>query len=161
MIQIKNTKYYITDDFKIYNSELKRNIAINEDTYGYPTVRLFRKTHTLHRVIAENLIPNPNNYATIDHIDGDKYNNNISNLEWCTIQENYRRSERMGLQDRSRELIQESNEKRKIFTDEQILEIRSFSDYATMATKYNVSRGVIWQIVNFKTYKTVTVSVLL
>jgi len=156
MIQIKDTKYYITSDFKIFNKVLNRNIAINLDTYGYPIVRLFRKTHTLHRVIAENLIPNPNNYDTIDHIDGNKLNNHPSNLEWCTNLENYRRSERMGLQDKSRKLIQDANERRKLFNDEQIREIRASSNpYVEMKKKYNVSSGVIWQIINYKTYKEV------
>lgn len=156
MTQIKDTKYYITPDFKIYNIKLKRNIAINLDTYGYPIVKLFRKTRTLHRVIAETLIPNPNNYETIDHIDGDKRNNNPNNLEWVTREENYRRSVKMGLQNKSRKLIQKANERRKLFTNKQILEIRNCDNpYGLMAKKYNVSRGVIWQIINQKTYKEV------
>ena len=42
----------------------------------------------LHRVIAEAFIPNPNNYPEVNHIDEDKQNNKISNLEWCSIRYN-------------------------------------------------------------------------
>lgn len=42
----------------------------------------------LHRIIAELFIPNPENLPCIDHIDRNKYNNHVSNLRWCTYQEN-------------------------------------------------------------------------
>ena len=60
-------------------------------TNGYYQVQLFnptRKLHSLHRLIAEAFIPNPNNYPCVNHIDEDKTNNSIENLEWCTYQHN-------------------------------------------------------------------------
>lgn len=48
--------------------------------------RKFKKL--LHRVTAETFIKNPNNYSIVNHIDGNKHNNHISNLEWCTQQQN-------------------------------------------------------------------------
>lgn len=47
-----------------------------------------RKVYLLHRLLAIAFIPNPNNLPQINHKDGDKRNNNISNLEWCTAKEN-------------------------------------------------------------------------
>lgn len=46
------------------------------------------KNYKLHRLIAIHYIPNPENKPFINHIDGNKLNNNISNLEWCTPIEN-------------------------------------------------------------------------
>lgn len=50
-----------------------------------------------HRIIAEAFIPNPNNYPCINHIDGNKQNNNLNNLEWCTHQHNMKEAYRIGL----------------------------------------------------------------
>lgn len=45
-------------------------------------------TVTIHRLVARNFIPNPDNLPYIDHIDGNKLNNHVSNLRWVTQQEN-------------------------------------------------------------------------
>jgi hypothetical protein len=50
----------------------------------------------LHRLIAETIIPNPNNLECIDHIDGNKLNNNPSNLQWITRADNVRKAQSMG-----------------------------------------------------------------
>lgn len=66
---------------------------------GYYTVVLYkegkRKTHTIHRLVAKAFIPNPNNYPYVNHIDENKTNNHISNLEWCTASYNSRHGTRI------------------------------------------------------------------
>ena len=47
-----------------------------------------KKRFLLHRLVAQTFIKNPNNFPIINHIDGDKQNNNVNNLEWCTQQHN-------------------------------------------------------------------------
>lgn len=47
-----------------------------------------KKRLKIHRVVCEMFIPNPDNKPCINHKDGNKYNNHVSNLEWVTYQEN-------------------------------------------------------------------------
>lgn len=64
---------------------LKQNITKE----GYKRVGLCkngkRKDYRIHRLVAMAFIPNPNNLPIINHKDEDKGNNNVNNLEWCTI----------------------------------------------------------------------------
>lgn len=55
------------------------------------------KQHFLHRIIAETFIANPNNLKCINHINGDKLDNRIKNLEWCTYSHNNSEAYRIGL----------------------------------------------------------------
>lgn len=57
-------------------------------TNAYNTVTIGNKTYYVHRIIAQVFIPNPENKLLINHIDGNKINNNINNLEWVTHSEN-------------------------------------------------------------------------
>lgn len=69
-------------------------IASNLNTSGYYLTNLeslYKKNqyHCLnHRLVAKTFIPNPNNYSQVDHIDGCRTNNKITNLRWCTLKQN-------------------------------------------------------------------------
>lgn len=65
---------------------------------GYRQIRLNDKMCRVHRLVGELFIPNPEGYPYINHIDGDKSNNHINNLEWTTARENIRHSFANGLQ---------------------------------------------------------------
>lgn len=62
------------------------------NTSGYYKINLFKNgkriNSRVHRLVAEAFHPNPENKYSIDHIDGDRLNNNVSNLRWATTQEN-------------------------------------------------------------------------
>lgn len=56
-----------------------------------------QRFHYLHRLIAKTFIPNPNNLPVVNHKDGDKLNNTVDNLEWCTVSQNSRHAVSIGL----------------------------------------------------------------
>lgn len=60
---------------------------------GYPAVDIVDdnkviKKSLVHRLVAEAFIPNPDNLPCVNHKDGDKHNNNVDNLEWCSYKDN-------------------------------------------------------------------------
>ena len=67
---------------------------------GYSKHHLYidgRKEYKTHRLVALAYIPNPENKPCVNHLDGNKLNNNINNLEWCTRSENSRHAYDTGL----------------------------------------------------------------
>ena len=112
----------------------------------------------VHRLVAEAFIPNPENKDTVNHIDGNKQNNIVSNLEWVNRTEQMIHAYNLGLKT-SRIGSKNSNAK---LTDEQVREIRKLyvpqsKEFGTVALgkKYGVTNRVIGLIVNGKAYKNV------
>lgn len=68
------------------------NLKLQVDKDGYFKISLMKdrkqKRYMVHRLVAMAFIPNPENKPCINHKDGDKKNNHVSNLEWVTISEN-------------------------------------------------------------------------
>ena len=63
-------------------------LSASQDKFGYMVVTLSRRTHKVHRLVAKAFIDNPNDYPCINHIDENKTNNRVDNLEWCTYKHN-------------------------------------------------------------------------
>lgn len=69
-----------------------RILKTQADKKGYLRLRVTieqrKMTFKMHRAVANAFIPNPNNLPQVNHKDGDKSNNSVDNLEWCTNREN-------------------------------------------------------------------------
>lgn len=98
------------DRFRPYISHGKKGVYVRKgkvlkqtlNTYGYPVVSIhvpgkMQKVVPVHKLIATTFIKNPNNEPQINHIDGNKKNNCVENLEWCSVKENLRHAYRIGL----------------------------------------------------------------
>ena len=86
-----NKNYEVSNFGNIRN--LKGHLLSQRDNgHGYKNVMLYgtpkRKVYYVHRLVAEAFIENPENKSEVNHLDGNKGNNIISNLEWCTRLEN-------------------------------------------------------------------------
>lgn len=85
-------RYAITEDGQVWSYYSKSFIYQRTNNEGYKLVRLRKngqqKLYSVHQLVARTFIPNPNEYTEINHIDENKANNTISNLEWCTHQQN-------------------------------------------------------------------------
>jgi len=85
-------KYLISNKGRLKNEKTGRILKTKVNKRGYlcNTISVNGKIMVvkIHRLIAISFIPNPENKITVNHIDGNKTNNNINNLEWATYSEN-------------------------------------------------------------------------
>lgn len=84
-----NGLYAVNEEGCVIRSERPFSLlkpGVNHKGYFvyYLSVNGKRICRTAHRLVAEAFIPNPNNLPCINHIDENKKNNRVSNLEWCT-----------------------------------------------------------------------------
>lgn len=138
--------------------KVKERILVKTiDRNGYVRVNLSKngaaKLFHLHRIVALTFLDNLEGKREVNHIDGDKNNNNTSNLEWVTRSENMRHAFRNNLLNPR---VGENNNKSKL-TAEKVKEIRKLrsngSTLQKIADQYGVSAANISEIVNFKTWK--------
>lgn len=99
-------KYQISSTGKVRSFTRWKNgdeLKLHITTTGYYYVHLVGKGRNdiarkmIHRIVAETFIPNPNDLAEVNHIDGDKLNNCIENLEWVSREQNIQHAYSIGL----------------------------------------------------------------
>ena len=117
--------YKVSNWGKVYNVS-KEKIHLCHSSHGYPTVHLTKGRgfksikRSVHRLVMLAFVPNPENKPQVNHIDGVKHNNHISNLEWATAQENIRHAYATGLNKSTPERSAKLSKalKGRVFSDE-------------------------------------------
>ena len=92
--------YLVSSDGRIMSLKkgIKHELKPGLSGRGYLTVSLDNgHTKPIHRLVAKAFIPNPDTKPAVNHIDGNKQNNRVDNLEWCTKSENERHAYRTGM----------------------------------------------------------------
>jgi hypothetical protein len=109
-----------------------------------------KSMHSVHRLVAAAFLPNPENKATVNHIDGNKMNNHVENLEWATHSENSIHAFDNGLRAKG-----EGHPNSKL-TKSEVIEIRTLlasgQSQQAIATKFNVSKSCIKGIKQLKNW---------
>jgi hypothetical protein len=84
--------YCVSSDGQVRHINSKQVRACRLDKYGYKrfniTIDGKSKTLMIHKMVAECFVPNPYSRPTVNHKDGDKFNNKAANLEWLTAEDN-------------------------------------------------------------------------
>lgn len=150
-------KYFISENGDVTNQ--KGKLIKPYCRSRYITVTISKngkmKTHYVHRLVAIAFLPNPKNYPEINHKDGNKHNNNVSNLEWCTSSINKQHAYDTGLK------VAPSGERQGLhkLTWKDVEKIRNYyvrgskeNGSAALAKRFNVAPETILQVVNYKTW---------
>lgn len=93
-------KYQVTSWGRVFNVDRQKFMSQEETEKSYLRVDLVdengkRKHHKVHRLVAKAFIPNPQSKKQVNHKDGNKQNNSVTNLEWVTDRENKEHQKRL------------------------------------------------------------------
>ena len=141
--------YEVSPEGIVRNRTTGTNIRWQDDGCGYKMIKLYNE-HTpkgrmclIHRVVLSTYLPNDSN-LDVNHIDGNKANNWLHNLEWVTKSENTKHAHKTGLFT-NKLTIEQVQEIKKL------LKTQDYS-YSELGRKFGVRHSTIWKIANGTMY---------
>ena len=133
--------YQINDNGIVFRNN--KQLKTSDNGHDYVNVVLTKngkpKTHYIHRLVAEAFIPLIDGKNHVNHIDGNKKNNNVNNLEWCNRSENMKHAYKLGL----------AHVVNKKLSDADlciIKELKGKTSGVQLAKQFNVSFQLIYKI---------------
>lgn len=123
MLKIKDIKgwedYTIDTNGNIFSKRKNKYLKQTINKYGYCKVTLqkdkYKKMYSVHRLVAETFIENINNYPCVNHIDSNRTNNNVQNLECVTYKQNMEHAVKNHRFDNMAKINREKMKKNKIY----------------------------------------------
>ena len=142
--------YSISEDGRVYSHLRNKFLALNNDGKGYFNVRLSNNgkftTISVHVLVAETYIHKPHPSFVVNHKDGDKRNNTVSNLEWVSQRENMEHAVRTGLIKTSPKIYKNQYEVLINSTGE----IFWTTNLAGVAKAFNIHKQALHRTIKFK-----------
>lgn len=154
--EVSNTGLVRRIDSEVFQKgryfKYKGRVLKQELSKGYKRVSLSKfgsiNKFSVHRIVATLFVDNINNKPCVNHIDGDKLNNNYKNLEWCTYSEN---------ENHSYKVLGKINHNRKLTIDDTIIIKQTatkgkYGNIKYLANLFQVDVSTIYNILNNKYY---------
>ena len=133
---VGKNNYYVSTQGSFKND---KNVIKNDHKYlsGYKRVCVNNKSYLLHRLVALTFLENPENKEMVNHIDGNKLNNQLTNLEWATCLENNMHKIQTGLSNSTKTVIQYDKNMNKLNEFYSIVECSEFLNISASCVSDN------------------------